>query len=101
MFICSRCVRRRLCRVPLCPRGHGRDPARMHSSAPQASQRPKQHHIPYSPHVSSARRCRKQSNVDETLAALRKEGLRVAGCACHVGVDEQRRALVAAAVQVG
>lgn len=45
-------------------------------------------------------RCRKQASVDETVAALRSEGLEVAGCACHVGSDEQRRALVAACVKV-
>ncbi|GFR40523.1 hypothetical protein Agub_g1092 [Astrephomene gubernaculifera] len=37
---------------------------------------------------------RKQSNVDETVAALRSRGLEVAGCACHVGSAEQRRQLV-------
>lgn len=43
---------------------------------------------------------RKQSNVDETVGALRAEGLEVAGCACHVGSDEQRRQLVERALQV-
>ncbi|KAI8475439.1 MAG: hypothetical protein J3K34DRAFT_404955 [Monoraphidium minutum] len=42
---------------------------------------------------------RKQSNVDETVALLRSEGIDVAGCACHVGSEEQRRQLVERAVQ--
>jgi len=44
--------------------------------------------------------CSKQSNVDETVQQLRREGLEVSGCACHVGSDEQRKAMVAAAVKV-
>ncbi|KIY99416.1 dehydrogenase/reductase SDR familymember 4 [Monoraphidium neglectum] len=36
----------------------------------------------------------KQSNVDETVAQLRSEGLEVRGCACHVGDEAQRRQLV-------
>ncbi|GLC38050.1 hypothetical protein PLESTB_000442300 [Pleodorina starrii] len=43
---------------------------------------------------------RKQSNVDETVAALRGRGLQVAGCACHVGSAEQRKRLVQQCVQV-
>ncbi|KAG2487943.1 hypothetical protein HYH03_013522 [Edaphochlamys debaryana] len=42
---------------------------------------------------------RKAKNVDDTVAALRSRGLEVAGCACHVGSAEQRRALVEACVQ--
>lgn len=42
---------------------------------------------------------RKKANVDETVAALRAEGLEVSGCACHVGSAEQRAALVAAVVK--
>jgi diaminopimelate decarboxylase len=39
--------------------------------------------------------------VDETVAALRSEGLEVSGCACHVGSAEQRQQLVERAVKVG
>ncbi|EFJ41756.1 hypothetical protein VOLCADRAFT_107595 [Volvox carteri f. nagariensis] len=42
---------------------------------------------------------RKQSNVDETVSALRNLGLEVSGCACHVGSAEQRRRLVEQCVQ--
>lgn len=42
---------------------------------------------------------RKQSNVDDTVKALRSRGLEVAGCACHVGSAEQRKQLVAQCVQ--
>jgi dehydrogenase/reductase SDR family protein 4 len=36
--------------------------------------------------------------VAATVKELRSEGLEVSGVACHVGSDEQRRALIAAAV---
>lgn len=42
---------------------------------------------------------RKQRNVDATVAALAKEGLTVSGCVCHVGNQEQRKALVSATIQ--
>ncbi len=45
--------------------------------------------------------CAPQSNVDDTVKALRSRGLEVAGCACHVGSAEQRKQLVAQCVQVG
>lgn len=45
--------------------------------------------------------CSPQSNVDDTVKALRSRGLEVAGCACHVGSAEQRKQLVAQCVQVG
>ena len=37
---------------------------------------------------------RKQANVDRAVSELAAEGLSVSGRVCHVGVDEQRRALV-------
>lgn len=37
---------------------------------------------------------RKQQNVDETVEALRGEGLEVRGVACHVGKLDHIRALV-------
>lgn len=37
---------------------------------------------------------RKQANVDETVAALREEGLDVRGVACHVGSLEQVQRLI-------
>jgi dehydrogenase/reductase SDR family protein 4 len=40
----------------------------------------------------------KRDSVDATVAALRAEGLDVAGVACHVGDASQRAALVAAAL---
>ncbi|GBF97750.1 hypothetical protein Rsub_10914 [Raphidocelis subcapitata] len=42
---------------------------------------------------------RKQAAVDETVAALRVEGLDVSGTACHVGSAEQRAAFVQAAIK--
>ncbi|MEW5303139.1 MAG: hypothetical protein WDW36_005861 [Sanguina aurantia] len=42
---------------------------------------------------------RRQANVDEALTLLRGKGLPVAGCACHVGNAEHRKALVQKAVQ--
>lgn len=40
---------------------------------------------------------RKQANVDETVAALREQGLDVRGVACHVGSLEQVQGLIQAA----
>ncbi|KAI2810059.1 Dehydrogenase/reductase SDR member 2, mitochondrial [Blomia tropicalis] len=37
---------------------------------------------------------RKQANVDKTVSDLRSEGLKVEGIVCHVGKDEDRKALV-------
>ena len=37
---------------------------------------------------------RRQQNVDETVAQLRREGFAVAGCVCHVGNPEHIKALV-------
>jgi dehydrogenase/reductase SDR family protein 4 len=42
---------------------------------------------------------RKQRNVDDTVAALRQEGLDVRGVACHVGSLEQCQHLIKAALQ--
>jgi NAD(P)-dependent dehydrogenase (short-subunit alcohol dehydrogenase family) len=42
---------------------------------------------------------RKQANVDRAVKELTEEGLSVSGRVCHVGVDEQRRALVQYAVE--
>lgn len=42
---------------------------------------------------------RKQASVDETVAALRAEGIEASGCACHVGSDADRRRLVESAVR--
>ncbi|XP_040826128.1 dehydrogenase/reductase SDR family member 4 isoform X1 [Ochotona curzoniae] len=41
---------------------------------------------------------RKQQNVDRTVAALKQEGLSVSGTVCHVGKAEDRKRLVATAV---
>eukprot|EP00873_Tetraselmis_striata_P046608 jgi/Tetstr1/466872/TSEL_011329.t1 len=42
---------------------------------------------------------RKQQNVDAAVAELRKEGLDVRGCVCHVSNSEHRQALVAATLK--
>lgn len=44
--------------------------------------------------------CRKAAAVDAALSALRAKGLSVSGCTCHVGSTEQRKAMIARAVQV-
>lgn len=44
--------------------------------------------------------CRRQQNVDETLAELRGKGLTVSGMVCHVGSAQQRQALVDRTIQV-
>ncbi|XP_043838203.1 dehydrogenase/reductase SDR family member 4-like [Dromiciops gliroides] len=41
---------------------------------------------------------RKQQNVDRAVAALQKEGLSVTGTVCHVGKAEDRKRLVATAI---
>jgi hypothetical protein len=38
--------------------------------------------------------------VDETVAALRRKGLRVSGVVCHVGNDAHRRNLIAQTLKV-
>nr|XP_021551324.1 dehydrogenase/reductase SDR family member 4 isoform X2 [Neomonachus schauinslandi] len=43
---------------------------------------------------------RKQQNVDRAVAALQGEGLSVAGTVCHVGKAEDRKRLVATAVNL-
>ncbi|XP_027970684.1 dehydrogenase/reductase SDR family member 4 isoform X1 [Eumetopias jubatus] len=43
---------------------------------------------------------RKQQNVDRAVAALQEEGLSVAGTVCHVGKTEDRKRLVATAVNL-
>jgi hypothetical protein len=44
--------------------------------------------------------CRRQKNVDETLALLRAKGLTVSGMVCHVGSAQHRQALVDRTIQV-
>lgn len=81
MFICSRCV--------FFPTDalHEQDKGNSQRASHTTSIR-KNHQNNYS----------KQANVDATVQELRSEGLEVSGVACHVGSDEQRRALIAAAV---
>ncbi|XP_027428107.1 dehydrogenase/reductase SDR family member 4 isoform X3 [Zalophus californianus] len=43
---------------------------------------------------------RKQQNVDRAVAVLQEEGLSVAGTVCHVGKTEDRKRLVATAVNL-
>jgi ABC-type histidine transport system ATPase subunit len=44
--------------------------------------------------------CRKKQAVDDTVQELTREGLTVAGCPCHVGDGNQRRAFLERALQV-
>jgi hypothetical protein len=44
--------------------------------------------------------CRRQQNVDETVAEMRAKGLTVSGMVCHVGNAQRRQALVDRTIQV-
>lgn len=43
--------------------------------------------------------CRKKANVDDVVNELSGKGLKVKGCACHVGNKEQLKQLVQATIQ--